>query len=119
MLVLISATAGYGKSILAAQWCTLEPERPSMWVRLSEADNDPVLLLQRLMEGLERLPRPDGAQPGRPAERPGPIGLDAGTIALRQAVTERPPFLMVLDDLHEVTNVDSLHLVSAVVDAMQ
>lgn len=46
-LVVISAPAGYGKSILAAQWLAADP-RPGAWLSLDEADNDPNVLLTYL-----------------------------------------------------------------------
>jgi len=52
-MVLVSAPAGYGKSTLVAQWCDLDP-RASCWVQLGSGDNDPVVLLARVVAALER-----------------------------------------------------------------
>ena len=52
-MVLVSAPAGYGKSTLVAQWSELDP-RPSLWVQLGPRDNDPVVLLARVVAALER-----------------------------------------------------------------
>jgi DNA-binding NarL/FixJ family response regulator len=51
-MTLISAPAGYGKSILASQW--LETcQRPSAWVSLDENDNDLRLFLTYLLEAVQ------------------------------------------------------------------
>ncbi|MGB0093470.1 MAG: hypothetical protein WBP81_13205 [Solirubrobacteraceae bacterium] len=52
-MVLVSAQAGYGKSTLVAQWTDLDP-RASGWVQLGYGDNDPVVLLARIVAVLER-----------------------------------------------------------------
>src|SRR4051812_967152 len=54
-VVLISAPVGYGKSILAAQWCSADPARRSVWLALTEADNDPAALALHLLAALDRL----------------------------------------------------------------
>ena len=41
-LVLVSAPAGAGKSTALAQW-TREDRRPTAWLQLDEADDDPVV----------------------------------------------------------------------------
>jgi LuxR family transcriptional regulator, maltose regulon positive regulatory protein len=43
-LALLVAPAGYGKSVLLADWCAHDPRRFA-WVRLTPADDDPAALL--------------------------------------------------------------------------
>ena len=50
-VVLVSAPAGYGKSILVAQWSELDP-RVSGWLHARTRDNDPVALLARVATAL-------------------------------------------------------------------
>ena len=53
-VVVVRAPAGYGKSTFAAEWCRSD-DRPVAWLRLRDADNDPVHFLLRLTEALEGL----------------------------------------------------------------
>ena len=53
-LVLVSAPAGYGKTTVLAQWVAADP-RPSAWLQMDEADNDPVVLLSYLALALGRV----------------------------------------------------------------
>lgn len=54
-LVLIEAPAGYGKTVLAAQWCAgLPRRRPSAWVSLDGGDNDPARLWLHVTLALQR-----------------------------------------------------------------
>ena len=53
-IVLISASQGYGKSTLAAQWST-RCERPVAWINLDRADNDPIVFLSAVAHALDRL----------------------------------------------------------------
>ncbi|HXA33008.1 MAG TPA: hypothetical protein VNV87_12170, partial [Acidimicrobiales bacterium] len=57
-LLACHAPAGFGKSTFVGQWCERD-RRPSSWLTLREADNDPVLLLKRLWGALEQLERLD------------------------------------------------------------
>src|SRR5579884_1358963 len=48
------APPGYGKTTFAAQWCRND-DRPTSWLTVREADNDPVLFLLRVADALESL----------------------------------------------------------------
>ncbi len=74
-LTLISAPAGFGKSICAGEWAACLDRQPLAWLSLDAADNDPVRFfiyfiaaLQKLDPGARR-PVPDsGVGPGVGAE---------------------------------------------------
>ena len=53
-IVLIAASAGYGKSTLAAQWST-QCQRPVAWLNLDRTDNDPIVFLNAVAHALDRL----------------------------------------------------------------
>ena len=101
-LVLVSASPGSGKTTLLSQWSGAEG-RPSTWLQLDAGDDDPVVLLtylafalshvapvDPLLYDLLRLPLPPVE------ERILPL--------LALAVSEAPPFVLVLDDAHHLTN---------------
>jgi LuxR family transcriptional regulator, maltose regulon positive regulatory protein len=50
----ICAPAGYGKSMLAAEWAKRDP-RPVVWLSIDRHDNDPTVLLTYLAVGLDRV----------------------------------------------------------------
>ena len=51
-LTLISAPAGFGKTTLVSEWIA-DCERPTAWLSLDEADNDPARFLTYLIAALQ------------------------------------------------------------------
>jgi LuxR family maltose regulon positive regulatory protein len=51
-VVLVSAPAGYGKTMLLALWSERD-ERPFVWVPLDASDNDPVALVASVLAALD------------------------------------------------------------------
>ena len=86
-VVLVTAPAGYGKSIFAAQWCASDPERSAGWVALTEAHDDPVVLMSDVDQ-------------------------------IRRALDATGPSVLVLDDVHRVTNEGSVALLDRLLDAL-
>lgn len=54
-LTTLTAPAGYGKSVVAAEWCRRRCPMPVGWLRLGRADKDPAQLLTRLAAALTDL----------------------------------------------------------------
>ena len=96
-VALVCAPAGFGKTILAAQLSAEDP-RPSGWLHLDHADNDPVVLLNDLVEVLERL-EPVASGLARELESPFPVIGDAILALLERDLVSRDPFVLVLDEL--------------------
>jgi LuxR family maltose regulon positive regulatory protein len=106
-LALLVAQAGAGKTVLLAQWAERHPEREFVWVDIVAYDNDPAHLAARLVAGLATV-RPEFAALAQ--FRPPHRGLgEAFLEALAAQLPELPPAVIVLDDLHHLTN-------SAVID---
>jgi LuxR family maltose regulon positive regulatory protein len=101
-VVLVSAPAGYGKTTLLALWRERD-ERPFAWISLDAADNDPVALVAGVVTALDPILELD------PAIRdslsvPEPPLEEVVLPWLVDACVERDqPFVLVLDDLHLVT----------------
>ena len=108
MVTLISAPAGYGKSTLLAALPSVVPEYPVAWITLDEEENDPVRFLATLVTVLQRL-HPDIGTAAWPIIAGG-SGDMAATIRrvmgmLINDITHcaQSPIILVLDDLHAVT----------------
>jgi LuxR family maltose regulon positive regulatory protein len=116
-LVTVTAPAGYGKSTFVAELAADDP-RPTAWVSLTAVDNDPASLLTYVALAL------DGIEPVDPSIvstlwlRPPTIGTP-GLQHFTAMVAERDdPFVLVLDDAHELTNRDALDVLPELVSAV-
>jgi len=109
--VLLHAPAGYGKSVLLAQWASADP-RPFAWVTLTGAHDDPGVLLTAIAEAFAPIEpiEPtviDSIQTSRP-------NLDVVAPRLERALRERAvPAVLVLDELEHLGSPAALRLVEA------
>ncbi len=97
----VMAPAGYGKSTFLAEWARVE-ERRVAWVSLDRFDDDPSSLVAVLASAYMRI------DPGRPdlvdeveAFGSGVLGRAAPRLAAAFG-TSPAPFVLMLDDLHEL-----------------
>ena len=112
-LTLICAPAGYGKTILASSFletCSL----PSVWLALDENDNDLRVFLDYLLAAIDSafpnsLHGTKGILAG--ATLP-PVSVIADSLINELAGLGRP-FILVLDDLHEIHDPDIYRLLDA------
>ncbi len=101
----ITAPAGYGKSTLLAEWADCE-DRPVAGVSFDRFDDDPMALLVLLASAYARI------DPGRADLRVevrgvGPSVLGRAAPRLATAFSACPvPFVLLLDDLHELRSPD-------------
>lgn len=115
-VVLITAPAGYGKTLLAAEWRAAERHRTA-WVSLDEGDNDDRRFWSALVAALLSCPSIPGDSrlrtltlPDHPSRDP-QFGTD-----LIAALGELPdPIRLVLDDLHEIVARDPLRGLAALI----
>lgn len=101
-VTLISAPAGYGKSVLASTWLQAS-DHPSAWVSLDEDDNDLLTFLSYLLAAIQNL---------FPSIRLGTKTLLNAAVLPANAVLARyllndldqiqEKFIVVLDDLHRI-----------------
>jgi LuxR family maltose regulon positive regulatory protein len=105
-LVLLSAPAGAGKTVLLSAWIAArELPGPACWLSLDGEDNDVNRLLENLMSAL----RDSGApQPGGTLDdlvAPAGAGADRFLALLVNGLAElRSPVVLVLDEIHELTS---------------
>jgi LuxR family transcriptional regulator, maltose regulon positive regulatory protein len=105
-IVLISASAGYGKSSLAAQWGT-RCRRQVAWINVDRGDNNPVVFLNYVAHALDRLAPADPElldELSSMAPRVDDVVLPALAVELGRS----SPFELILDDLHELSEPRSL-----------
>ena len=115
-VVLVSAPAGYGKTTVVAQWCELDP-RGSGWVQLANGDNDPVALVAHIAAALEptRAVRDDLLDE---LSRRAPRIVEVALPLLAADLSERDPFVLVLDDVHLVTATSSRSIIQFLTEQM-
>jgi LuxR family maltose regulon positive regulatory protein len=100
-LVAITAPAGYGKSTFLTQWAQAEDRRVA-WVSLDRFDDDPAMLLVSLAAAYGRTD-PGSANLIADMRGPGISVLGRGAPRLASALrASRVPFVLMLDDLHEL-----------------
>jgi LuxR family maltose regulon positive regulatory protein len=115
-VVAVTAPAGYGKSTFIAELVATDP-RPVAWLSLSPTENDPAALLTYIALALDRLEQVDPRCVTALWSRSPKLG----TAPLAQFVAVlagRTPFVLVLDDVHELRNRDVLDLLPVLVREM-
>ncbi|MCS5718398.1 LuxR C-terminal-related transcriptional regulator [Herbiconiux sp. CPCC 205763] len=114
-VVAITAPSGYGKSSLLAQWAAVE-DRPVAWVSLDRFDDDAATLLTLLASAFARATGADSSiADDMRGHGPSVLGRSAPRLAAAFR-TSPQPFVMMLDDLHELNSPachDALTLVIA------
>ena len=107
-VVSVIAPAGYGKTTLLAQWAARD-DRPFAWVSLDRRDNDPVALLTYVTAALDSVHPVD---PGvfRAAASASDTMWSTSVPRLSAALASMPKLVVVLDDVHELTDRDCLDL---------
>ena len=116
-IVLISASAGYGKSTLAAQW-SAHCQRPVAWINIDRGDNDPVVFLNSLAHALDRI---DPLDPQLLEELSGTLPRleDVVLPAFAAELDRLAPFELILDDAHELTGPTSLAALEFLFDGVR
>lgn len=111
-LTLVSAPAGYGKTTLLADLPSACPQWPLVWLALGQEDNDFSYFCLGLITALQRL-SPSLGQAARamltnPENQPAPAPAEQARRVMSLLIndslaTQTTPFVLVLDDLHVVT----------------
>ena len=100
-LVAVTAPAGYGKSTFLAEWAAAEHRRVA-WVSLDRFDDDPASLLLSLASAYRRAGLGNADLVADVAGRGvSVLGRAAPRLALEFRAS-RAPFVLMLDDLHEL-----------------
>jgi LuxR family maltose regulon positive regulatory protein len=99
-LILVSAPAGYGKTVLLAAWAA-QCGMPVAWVSLEDSDNDPARFLSALTAALEKARPGSGLAVRKLLESPQILSWDELLFSLLNELSDLDaPFVLVLDDYH-------------------
>ena len=103
-LVLVCAPAGYGKTVLLADWVR-RGRRPVGWLSLDGGDNDPARFWRHAVAALDRACPGIGQQVGALLGPPAPPSFDPLVTALVNELADQrgaDEVLLVLDDYHVI-----------------
>jgi LuxR family transcriptional regulator, maltose regulon positive regulatory protein len=102
-LVLVCAPAGYGKTVLLADWARRR-QRPVAWLSLDEGDNDPIRFWRYAVAALDRVRPGISERVGPLLGPPTPPSFAGVVIALINdlAPQQKDEAVLVLDDYHAI-----------------
>jgi LuxR family maltose regulon positive regulatory protein len=107
-LTLISAPAGFGKTTLVVEWLT-QTNLPAAWLSLDEADNDLPRFLSYLAAALQQVDEEIGVPLQNTMRSPQAPALEIALTGLVNEIAMRTdPLILVLDDIHLITNAEIL-----------
>ncbi len=111
-LVVMAAPAGYGKTTLLRQWAA-EDDRPFAWVRVESEHDDPAALFDAVICAL------DAVEPVRHLHSSASRSFDVVNMLWGMHIgaalaTRRVPTVLVVDDVHKLTNPSALGVLGAV-----
>jgi LuxR family transcriptional regulator, maltose regulon positive regulatory protein len=107
-LILVEAPAGYGKTILVAQWRARRGQaRPSAWISLDEGDNEPRRLWWQVTHALLRAyPELYAEQILRQLASSADITAAVIPLLANELAALAVPVVLVLDDYHSISEPD-------------
>jgi LuxR family maltose regulon positive regulatory protein len=112
--VVLTAPAGYGKTMLLAEWAAVDA-RPFAWITVDDADNDPLQLIAGIASALERFPDLERVHLGDP----GGERIADALPALERSLTSAPdPFVLVLDGGCDLDSEQSASLMERLVSLL-
>jgi LuxR family transcriptional regulator, maltose regulon positive regulatory protein len=114
-VVAMSAPAGYGKTVLAAEWARRD-RRPFVWLSVDRNDNDPTVLLTYLAVGLDRVEPLDPSVLGVLASRGASVDQTVLPRLGAALASKALPVVVVLDDVHLLHDRQGLDAVAVLVD---
>jgi LuxR family maltose regulon positive regulatory protein len=101
---LISAPAGSGKTTLVVQWLSRQPGYPVAWISLDARDNQPVRFFTYLVAALQTVDLETGKEALELLPLPGVKLEEVVTLLANELAAAPSPLVLVLDDLHHITN---------------
>ena len=116
-VAVIAAPGGYGKTTLAAEWAATD-ERPVAWLTVDATDNDPAALLTLLALAMDAVePVDPEVVSGLWGQRP-PMATSVLPRFGRMLAARQVPFVLVVDDLHLLIEVEAIDAIAVIVAEM-
>ncbi len=107
-VTLVSAPAGFGKTTIICEWIAAsEPTRPYGWVSLDDGDNDPVRFLIYLVSAIQKV-NPEVGRSILTLLQSTQISnpTDVVEALINEISSSSKSFLIVLDDYHQIKNIE-------------
>ena len=104
-LTLVSASAGFGKTTLLAEWAASAPTGRVAWLSLDPNDNDPALFWSYLIAALQKIHPQLGERSHALLNSPQPPPIESILVTLLNEINAvEEPLALVLDDYHVIEN---------------
>jgi LuxR family maltose regulon positive regulatory protein len=105
-LILISSSAGSGKTSLLGEWAAQHPGEWA-WLSLDSADNEPTRFWSYLIAALQRIQAGMGQEAAGLLVSPQPVPVQTILVTLLNEFANHPsPFILALDDYHVISNLE-------------
>jgi LuxR family maltose regulon positive regulatory protein len=115
-LTLISAPAGYGKTVMVSDWLQASG-LPVAWLSLDELDNDPNRFMAYLIAAIQSFPVEFGKSIQAMIQTPQPPPMEVLLTIFLHELDSLPSLVnLVLDDYHAITNIAIHRQVSFMLD---
>jgi LuxR family transcriptional regulator, maltose regulon positive regulatory protein len=115
-LVVVSAAAGGGKTILLGQWIERDP-RPAAWLQVAEDFDDPIVFLSYLTEAIGRV-TPLDPRLARWLSSPAPPVRERILPTLTAGLHAAQPCLLVLDDVHLLSSEECWAILTLLLESL-
>ncbi len=115
-LILVSATAGYGKTTLLCDWLN-HCRVPATWFSIDESDNDPYGFLTILISGIQSIEQNIGRTSLELLKSPGTVTTEyIIEVLINDILSIQTDFLVVLDDLHLITAPEIFDIIKLIIE---
>ena len=111
-LILISAPAGFGKTIIVSDWIN-QFNITTAWFSIDKGDNDPVEFLSYVISGIQAMNPTFGQSTLNLLQSPNkPSNVTIASLLINEIISIDQNFLLVLDDFHLIYNTEIVELMA-------
>jgi LuxR family maltose regulon positive regulatory protein len=103
-LAVVTAPPGSGKTVMVAQWLASRPDMVACWLSIGSEDNRPARFWHHLLRAIDRV-APDASRAAlKRVDRRDEFGAETLIVFLNDLAELDHDLVIVLDDLHELTD---------------